>query len=119
MSTIRLYTDEDVYGDVARWLREKGFDSMSTPEAGRIGTDDISQLQWAAQQGRVLLTFNVAHFVRLNKEWLEHGHSHCGIVVSQQRHVGDTMRRTLRLLQTLSAEQMLDRLEFLGDWPPR
>jgi hypothetical protein len=49
MSHIRFFTDEDVYGSVARRLRELGFEAVSTPEAGRCGESDRAQLLWAAQ----------------------------------------------------------------------
>ena len=71
MAPIRLFTDEDVYGSVAPKLREKGFDAVSTAEENRLGKSDESQLEWAVQEGRVLLTFNVSDFARLHDEWLE------------------------------------------------
>jgi hypothetical protein len=116
MTLIRFFTDEDVYGSVAAKLRRKGFDAVSTPEMHRLGTTDESQLAWAAKEARVLLTFNVAHFAILHKEWLSHARRHAGIVVSRQRPIGDLLRRVLALAASLSAEDMLDRLEFLGQW---
>jgi len=61
MSAPRFFTDEDVYSGVAVGLRKAGLDAISTPEAGRLGESDESQLAWAAQERRVLVTFNVAH----------------------------------------------------------
>jgi hypothetical protein len=37
---------------------------ISTPEAGRLSESDESQLQWAARQGRVLVSFKVSHGYR-------------------------------------------------------
>ena len=116
MIPIRLYTDEDVYGSVALKLRERGLDAMSTPEANRLGASDLSQIEWAAQQGRVLLTFNVAHFTRLHDEWLSRSQHHSGIIVSSQRPIGDLLRRARALASSLGAEEMRDRLEFLSNW---
>src|SRR5688572_13998103 len=116
MSAIQFFTDEDVYGSVAMALRGAGFDAVSTPEAGRLGESDDSQLEWATRQGRLLVTFNVAHFASLHAQWLRDGQHHAGIVVSTQRPIGDTLRRLLRLANELDAEAMRDRLEFLGSW---
>lgn len=116
MSAIRFFTDEDVYGATAAVLRRAGFDAISTPEAGRLRESDESQLQWAASQGYVLLTFNVGHFAGRHFEWLRRGRHHAGLVVSQQRSIGDVLRRLLHLANTLDAEAMRDRLEFLSDW---
>jgi len=116
MSRLRYFTDEDIYGTVAIALRKSGLDAVSTPEVGRLGESDESQLAWASENGRVLITFNVAHFANLHRTWLAQGNHHSGIVVSSQRSIGDLLRRLLLLADVVSAEEMADRLEFLGDW---
>ncbi|MFM8252567.1 MAG: DUF5615 family PIN-like protein [Planctomycetota bacterium] len=111
-----FFTDEDVYAAVAVGLRKAGVNAVSTPEAGRLGESDESQLAFAATAGRVLLTFNVADFAVLHASWLLKGGHHAGIVVSSQRSIGDMLRRLMHLANTLNAEALWDRLEFLGDW---
>jgi hypothetical protein len=116
MTAIRLYTDEDVYGGVAIALRRAGVDALSTPEAGRRRESDESQLLWAGSEGRVFVTFNVAHFVAMHGQWLRQGGHHAGLIVSSQRPLGDTVRRLLHLAGSIDADSMRDRLEFLSDW---
>lgn len=116
MRQIRFFTDEDVYGAVAIGLRQAGLDALSTPETGRLGESDESQLHFSATEDRVLVTFNVAHFAQLHSDWLQKGRRHAGIVVSSQRPIGETLRRLVNLAGSLSAEAMHDRLEFLSDW---
>jgi hypothetical protein len=116
MTAIRIYTDEDVYGSVTVALRREGYDSVSTPEMGRLRESDESQLRWAAAQGRVLVSFNVGHFAAQHREWLRRSLHHAGIIVSQQRPIGEMLRRLLHLASTLEADEMRDRLEFLSDW---
>lgn len=116
MAAIRFFTDEDVYAAIGVALRRSGIDVRSTPEACRRGQTDESQLEWALAEGRVLFSFNVAHFAELHSRWLRQGRHHAGIIVSSQRLIGDTIRRLLHLSGTLDAESMHDRLEFLGDW---
>ena len=118
MPHARFLTDEDVYGAIAPAPRNRGFDATSTPEAERSGESDESQLQWAAAEQRVLVTFNVAHFARLHGEWISRERHHAGVVVSSQRPIGDVLRRLIHLANTLDADRMRDRLEFLGDWQP-
>ena len=101
---------------IAIALRKAGWDGVSTPETGRLGETDESQLQWAADQRRILVTFNGAHFASLHTEWIKQGRHHAGIVVSAHRSVGDLLRRLLHLAGTLDADAMRDRLEFLSDW---
>jgi hypothetical protein len=62
MTPIRLFTDEDIYGQAAPQLRARGFDAVSTPEAGRIGESDESQLIWANAEGRIIVSFNIKDF---------------------------------------------------------
>ena len=116
MPAIRFFTDEDIYGAVAVALRNAGFDAISTPEAGRRGESDESQLQWATDEGRLIVTFNVAHFSNLHNVWQYQGRHHTGIVVSSQRPIGDVVRRLIHLAGVLDDQEMLDRLEFLSDW---
>jgi hypothetical protein len=116
MSQIRFFTDEDVHGAIAPHLRAAGFDAVSSPEAGRLGTNDPEQLLWATQQGYTLVTFNVSDFARLHSEWLTQGQHHAGLIVSQQRPIGDALRRLQHLASKLSAEAMANRLEYLSNW---
>jgi len=116
MTALRFFTDEDVYGAAARALRAAGFDAVSTPEAGRLGESDESQLEWAVTEGRAILTFNVAHFAALHGQWLRQGRHHSGLLLSNQRPLGDLLRRLLKLARALDAETMRDRVEFLSDW---
>lgn len=116
MNAPRFFTDEDVYAAVAVGLRKAGFDAVSTPEMRRTGESDESQLDWAASEGRVLVTFNVAHFAALHTSHLRQGKHHAGVVVSSQRRIGDVLRRLIHLAGTLEADALQDRLEYLGDW---
>lgn len=118
MEPIKYFTDEDVHGQVAVQLRASGFDAISTPEANRLGQGDPDQLEWAAHEGRVLVTFNVSDFARLHHEWTAQSHHHSGVIVSQQRPLGDLIRRLLALGHSLNANEMSDRLEYLGNWTP-
>jgi len=58
-ATICFFTDEDIYAAVAPALRRLGHDALSTPESGRRGQSDESQLEWAALHDRAIVTFNV------------------------------------------------------------
>jgi hypothetical protein len=67
----------------------------------------------------VLFSFNVSHFCHLHSEHLSHSQPHAGIIVApQQRYpVGERIRRLLSSIAAKTAEEMHNRLEFLGDWP--
>jgi hypothetical protein len=116
---IRLYLDEDTMdADLVEALRVRGVDLETADEAGMLRRQDRDILAYAAEQGRVVYTFNTGHFCALHAEFLAGGRDHAGIVVAQQqRHsVGEQMRRLLNLIGAMPAEEIKNRLEFLGDW---
>jgi hypothetical protein len=54
----------------------------------------------------------------LHYEWLAKGRHHAGVIVSRQRPLGDLIRRLLSLANSLDADDMSDRLEYLSNWAP-
>ena len=115
---VRFYLDEDTISRaLISFLRARNVDILSAHEAGMISVPDGQHLEYAANLNRVIFTFSTRDFSFLHKEWLAVERHHAGIVVSDQGQVGLLARRLLKLADTLSAEEMQDRLEFLGNWP--
>ena len=110
---VRLFIDEDVHLLLADALRKRGYDARHTGEEGRLGATDVEQLEYAAAEGRSLMTFNVGHFVQLHIRWVQTGRGHSGMIVSKQLPVGECLRRLLALLQRETAASMKDQLRFL------
>ncbi len=83
-----------------------------------IEREDAEHLDYATAQGRVLYSFNVADFYLLHTQYLAQGKNHAGIILAhQQRYaIGEQMRRLLRLLATLSPDDMQNHVEFLSAW---
>ena len=109
----RIILDEDVHFALAATLRKRGYDARHTGEEERLGSTDKQQLEFAAIQGRCLVTFNVGHFVQLHNTWLQSGREHSGIIVSRQLPIGESLRRLLALLQHETAASMKGKLRFL------
>jgi predicted nuclease of predicted toxin-antitoxin system len=116
MSRIRLYIDEDAAERaVVEGLRRGGVDAITVLEAGRAKDTDEEQLAFAANEARVVYTFNVDHFSRLHRDFLSSGREHAGIVVipRQRYSTGEKIRRLLSLVDDVTAEEMKNRLEYL------
>ncbi len=116
---IRFYFDEDASErDLVAALRARAVDVETAFEAGMIEREDSEHLTYATKRGRVIYTFNRAHFFRLHADLLDRGGTHAGIVVCRQQRysIGEQMRRLASLVGRISAEEMRDRIEFLGDW---
>jgi predicted nuclease of predicted toxin-antitoxin system len=111
-----LYLDEDVHLKLARELRRRGVDAISAGETGMREQSDDAQLAFAVSQGRAIVTFNVGDYVKLHARYLKSAVSHYGVIVSPQYTIGETLRRVLKLVNTLSAEEMRNRLEYLSQW---
>lgn len=112
-----IYCDEDVHGAVWRGLKRLSIDATSVAIEGRLGLNDEAQIAWAIASGRVILTHNVEDFPRMHAEILERGERHAGIIVGRQdMSVGEIIRRVAHLCTTLTADDMLDRLEYLSGW---
>jgi hypothetical protein len=117
--TVRLYCDEDsVQHALVHALRKRGVDVLIALEVEMIGEPDDRQLACAAAQSRAIYSFNVGDFCRLHSQWLAEERSHAGIILAEQQQysIGEQMRRLVRLVNALSAEEMQNRLEFLGNW---
>lgn len=116
MSQIRLYVDEDAEEHaVVQGLRARGVDLLTTGEAHRVGATDAEPLAFAVELRRTLYSFNVGDFAYLHREYLLRGSRHFGIVVipDQRSSIGEKIRRLAALVSDLSAEEMIDRMEFL------
>jgi hypothetical protein len=87
---IRLYVDEDAMAcALVGGLRARGIDVTTVLDAGMSEQNDITQLEYATQHGRVLYTFNVGHFCHLHTQYVSQGKNHAGIiVVFRQRYSG-------------------------------
>lgn len=93
---VPILVDECVTNKVAAWLREEGCNASHVTEVGRRGHPDHQQLEYAAENGMLLLTYNVADFIELNEEWGMTGKPHAGILLAND----STYQRQPRALVT-------------------
>jgi hypothetical protein len=113
---VALYTDEDVTTDLAPALRWRGYMAQSTAEAGNAEISDEAQLAYATEQRMAIFTYNVQDFIPLARVWYSAGREHTGIILSEQfsqRQFGELLRRMLQLLDSLTADEIYNRIVFL------
>ena len=116
MSQIRLDVDEDAsQHSVIDGLRSRDVDVLTASEAGMDGATDEDQLRFATSQTRSSYTLNVPDYCRLHADLLAKGKSHAGIIlIPRQRYsIGEKIRRLAHLVDSVSGEEMQNRLEFL------
>ncbi len=114
-----LYLDEHVDPELAQELRESGFDVMTATEAGLSGTGipDDGQLQYAAEHGRVLLTYDARSFPTAAQRWVESGGTHSGIVLCRRRPTAELYRPVLPLFQLYRAGDLENAITRLPSDP--
>jgi hypothetical protein len=88
---LRLAADENFSNDIIRGLlrRKPDLDVVRVQDVGLSGADDPTILEWAAQEGRVLLTHDVSTLTRYAYERVEAGKPMPGVFeVSRQVPIG-------------------------------
>ncbi|MCD6170333.1 MAG: DUF5615 family PIN-like protein [Candidatus Latescibacteria bacterium] len=108
---IKLYLDENIQIALADALRRNGVDALTAEEAGKRSVPDPKHLEYATREERTIFTYNPGHFAKLHSMCDAEGRTHCGIIVSTQLSIGEALRRILKLLSQLTAEDMVKRLE--------
>lgn len=82
---MKLYLDENLSPRIADLLRARGLDAVSAHEAGNTQLGDRAQLQYAAREGRALVTGDVADFIALAAEMIAANTDHAGIMLVSAR----------------------------------
>ena len=77
---MRFYLDEDLSPEIARIARNLGLDVMSANELGNEGLPDPDQLDFAAREGRCLVTANYRDFQAQTDRFAAEGRAHAGVV---------------------------------------
>lgn len=112
----KLHLNEHLSPRLAEQLRRYGFDVTSTLELGMVEADDDEQLAYVASNQRAIVTFNHKDFAILHSRYLAEGKAHWGIVLSTEEAVDILRRRLLRLLNTLSAEELKNQIRWLNEF---
>ena len=110
MSELRFYLDENVDHAIARGLRTRNIDVLTTTEAGTRGLSDNEHVDFSLKEQRVIITCD-EDFLILSRQGVEH----TGIVYyKQQTRTIKQVLQALFLLHTeLSQDDMMNRVEFL------
>ncbi|QLD85707.1 DUF5615 family PIN-like protein [Natronomonas halophila] len=86
-----VYADENVWMPVVEGLRRRGWDMTSAREEETLGDTDREHLEYAAERGWTILTFDDDFLSLLDSAGIEH----CGVIfVSQHgKDIGELVRR--------------------------
>jgi Domain of unknown function (DUF5615) len=95
-----LAADENFNGNIVRGLlrRQPALDIVRLQDVGLLGADDPRVLEWAAQEGRVLLTHDVSTMTRYEYDRVQEGHPMPGVFeISRDLPIGRAIDEILLL----------------------
>lgn len=114
-----LYVDADLTTRIVPALRQRGYECRSAVEDGLGNAVDETVLARATELGMVLLTNNDRDFSPMARHWAGAGRSHAGILISEQfrnRELGEFLRRLVRFLDTVTADEMCNTVRYLSEF---
>jgi hypothetical protein len=99
---LRLAADENFDNDIIRGIVRKNpeIDIVRVQDAGLLGANDPTILEWAAHEGRILLTHDVQTITKYAYERVEAGKPMPGIFeVNQSMPIGTSIEDILLLAE--------------------
>jgi predicted nuclease of predicted toxin-antitoxin system len=115
--SFRLLADENLNGALLRGLRRRhsDLDVVRVQDVGLSGVDDPGVLEWAARQGRIVLTHDVRTMIRYAGERVDAGLMMPGLIVIQIQDASfSQILENLSLILEVSApEEWVNRWEFI------
>ena len=112
----KLYLNEHLSPRLAEQLRQYGFDVTSTLESEMDEANDPVQLAYAVSQQRAIVTFNHKDFAPLHDQYMAEEQEHWGIILSTEESISILRHRLLRLLNSLSAEDLKNQIRWLNEF---
>lgn len=107
---MKFHLDENVDHAIADGLRRRGIDVTTSTEANLLAADDESQLTFALNEGRVIITHD-RDLLRLQSLGIPHtGIAYCA---PTSRSMGQIIRHLLLMHECLEGAEMRGRIEYL------
>ncbi|MCI0696126.1 DUF5615 family PIN-like protein [candidate division KSB1 bacterium] len=106
---LRLLADENFNNDIVRGLlrRQPELDIVRIQDVGLSGADDPTVLEWSAQEGRILLTHDVATITMFAYERVQAGLSMPGVF---------EVTRTVPIGRAIEDILLLAECSMEGEW---
>lgn len=112
----KLHLNEHLSPRLAEQLRRHGFDVTSSQTSEMLSRTDREQLEHTSAEQRAILTFNIEDFAALHDEFMAEGKEHWGIIFSTRESIGVLLHRLLRLLNSVSADELRNQIRWLNEF---
>jgi hypothetical protein len=105
---LKLATDEDVNGAVIRGLQRRAeLDLVRSQDAGLAGQSDADVLEWAASEGRILITNDRNTMIGSAYQRVQSGQSMPGLIsTSNSQTVGQAIDDILVIAECMAEDEI-------------
>ena len=113
---MRLLADENFHGDILRGLLrlEPKLDIIRVQDTDLLQTADPVVLEWAAKEGRILLTHDVRTMTRYAYDRIRSGRPMPGVLeVRDDLPIGQAIEEVLTVLLTCEPDELSNRVIFI------
>jgi len=101
---MKYYLDEDISPKVAKILRKYQVDVVSTHEVSLTQALDREQLEYAASEGRSIVTRNRDDFIRLTVQFFNELRPHRGVLIVPHTIPGDKFSLIAKALKKYASK---------------
>lgn len=112
----RLYFDEHLSPRLAAQLQKYGFDAVTLHQREMLSKNDREQLAVAVSEKRAIVTCNFSDFISLDKEYSASCQHHWGILLTTEEPTGILLKRLLKLLNVISADELKNQVRWLNEF---
>lgn len=102
---IKFYMDEHVHPGVTKALRQHDIDVLTAQQAGNLNADDEEHLQFAASQGRVIVTQDEGFLEATNHKGIAYAH--------QRTPMRQIIEGLILISEVMIEEEMINHVEYL------
>jgi predicted nuclease of predicted toxin-antitoxin system len=110
---IELYLDEDVHVVIADLIKARGFQALTTRNAGQLQNSDPEQLGYAINHQKTLVTHNRVDFEQLAQVYFKQDKKHYGIIFAARHSPQEIARRLLIILNNVTADEMENQVRYI------
>lgn len=113
---LKFLADENFDNTIVRGLfrRNPTLDIVRVQDVGLIGKDDPTILEWAAQEGRILLTHDVATITRYAYDRVREGQPMPGVIeISADAAIGQVIEDLLVLVECSHEGDLEGQVQYL------
>jgi predicted nuclease of predicted toxin-antitoxin system len=114
--TLRLLSDEDVHGAVIRGLQRTAphIDLVRAHDVGLGGSHDRSVLEWAAREGRVIITDDANTMIGFAWERVRSGQPMAGVLALRDgATIGSAIHDLILAGECWTPEEVRDRVWYI------